>query len=117
MSEYATGNAPGFQTAQEAQESEVLWSGRRGQDLAATKKITLINSAVDGGNTPQTTLRGGNVLAIADSSGKANTYSPDANDGLQIAAGILEHFQDMLVNVVATDRLTLMLVHGLVREV
>jgi hypothetical protein len=57
------------------------------------------------------------VLAIADTSGKANTYSPDANDGRQIAVGILEHFQDMLVNGVATDRFTQMLVHGLVREV
>jgi hypothetical protein len=116
MAEYAMGNAPGFQSAQEAQESEVLWSGRKGQDLAATKKITLISSAVDSGNTPQTTLRGGNVLGILDSGGKANTYSPDANDGRQIAVGILEHFQDMLVNGVATDRFTQMLIHGLVRD-
>jgi hypothetical protein len=116
MAEYATGNAPGFQTAIEAQESEVLWSGRRGQDLVATKKATLVSTAVDSGNTPTTTLRGGNLLAIVDSSGKANTYSPDANDGRQIAVGVLEHAQDMLLNGVATDRFTQMLVHGLVRE-
>ena len=117
MSEYTTGNAPGFQTAAvEAAESEVLWSGRNGQNQVATKKITLISSAVDSGNTPQTTLRGGNLLAIADSSGKANTYSPDANDGRQIAVGILEHHQDMLVSGTATDRFTQMLVHGLVRD-
>src|SRR6476620_2716017 len=115
MSEYKTGNAPGFQTAVEAQESEVLWSGRNGQDLVATKKITLVSSASDSGNTPATTIRGGNVLAIADSTGKANTYSPDANDGRQIAVGILEHNQDMLVAGTASDRFTQMLVHGLVR--
>jgi hypothetical protein len=116
MAEYAMGNAPGFQAQIEAQEAEILWSGRKGQDLAATKKITLLSSAVDSGNTPTTTLRGGNVLAIVDGIGKANTYSPDANDGRQIALGILEHAQDMLLSGVATDRFTQMLVHGLVRE-
>jgi hypothetical protein len=116
MAEYASGNAPGLQGAIEAAEAEILWSGRRGQDLAATKKITLLSSAVDAGNTPTTTLRGGNVLAIVDASGKANTYSADATDGRQIAVGILEHAQDMLLNGVATDRFTQMLVHGLVRE-
>ncbi|HEY2412096.1 MAG TPA: hypothetical protein VGI40_07625 [Pirellulaceae bacterium] len=116
MSEYTSGNTPGFQTQQDSQESEVLWSGRKGQDLVATKKITVLNSTVDSGNTPTTTIRGGNVLSVVDASGKVNTYSPDANDGRQIAVGILEHNQDMLVNGVATDRFTQMLVHGLVRD-
>jgi len=116
MSEYTTGNAPGFQAALDSQESEVLWSGRKGQDQVATKKITLISSAADSGNTPTTTIRGGNVLGILDSGGKANVYSPDANDGRQIAVGILEHNQDMLVGGTATDRFTQMLVHGLVRD-
>ena len=116
MSEFTTGNAPGFQAAIEGQESEVTWTGRNGQDQVATRKITLLAAATDSGNTPNTTLRGGNVLAIVDATGKANTYSPDANDGRQIAVGILEHYQDMLVGGVATDRFTQMLVHGLIRE-
>ena len=81
MSEFTTGNAPGFGTAIEADEAEVLWSGRKGQDLVATKKITLGSTTADSGNSPTTTIRGGNVLAIADANGKASTYSPDANDG------------------------------------
>ena len=116
MSEFTTGNAPGFQAATEAAENEVTWSGRAGQDLIATKKITIVSTAVDAGNTPTTTLRGGNLLAIVAATGKIDTYSPDANDGRQIAAGILEKAQDMLVLGVATDRFTQMLVHGLVRE-
>jgi hypothetical protein len=116
MSHFTTGNAPGFQAETEAQESEVTWSGRNGQDLVATKQITVVGTATDTGNTPITTLRGGNLLAIVDATGKLNTYSPDANDGRQIAIGILEHAQDMLVGGVATDRFTQMLVHGLVRE-
>jgi hypothetical protein len=116
MSQFTTGNAPGFQAAREAQECEVTWSGRKGQDLVATKSITLLGTAVDAGNTPSTTLRGGNLLAVVDATGKIDTYSPDATDGRQIAVGILEHAQDMLVGGVATDRFTQMLVHGLVRE-
>lgn len=116
MSEFTTGNAPGFEAAREAAESEVTWSGRQGQDLVATKKIALVSTAADSGNTPTTTLRGGNLLAIVAASGKADTYSADANDGRQIAVGILEKAQDMLVGGVATERFTQMLVHGLVRE-
>ena len=116
MSEFTSGNAPGFAAKVESAEANVLWVGRHGQDLAATRKITLVSTATDSGNTPATTLRGGMLLGIVDSSGKASTYSPDATDGRQIAVGILEHAQDMLVAGVATDRFTQMLVHGLVKE-
>ena len=116
MSEFTTGNAPGFQAAIEAEETEVTWSGRKGQDLIATRPVSVVSTAVDSGNTPTTTLRGGNLMAIVDASGKIDTYSADANDGRQIAIGVLERHQDMLVAGVATDRFTQVLVHGLVRE-
>lgn len=116
MSEFTTGNAPGFQAAIEAEETEVTWSGRKGQDLIATRPVSVVSTAVDSGNTPTTTLRGGNLMAIVDASSKIDTYSADANDGRQIAIGVLERHQDMLVSGVATDRFTQVLVHGLVRE-
>ena len=116
MSEFTSGNAPGFAAQVEGDDVNVLWVGRHGQDLAATRKTTILSTAIDAGNTPTTTLRGGNVLAIADAGGKANTYSPDATDGRQIAVGVLEHHQDMLQDGVATDRFMQMLVHGLVKE-
>ncbi len=116
MSEFSSGNAPGFVAEVEAQETNVLWVGRHGQDQAATRKITLLSSTTDGGNTPTSTLRGGNVLAIADATGKATLYDPDATDGSQIAVGILEKHQSMLVDGTAADRFTQMLVHGLVKE-
>jgi hypothetical protein len=116
MSSFTAGNAPGFQAAVEAQESEVTWVGRHGQDLVATSKVTIASTATDSGNSPDTTLRGGIVLAILDSGGKAAPYSADATDGRQVAVGILEKAQDMLVGGVATDRFTQMLVHGLVKE-
>lgn len=80
------------------------------------QKLTIDSATVDSGNTPTTTLRGGNVLALADSSGKALIYDPDANDGRQIAMGILEKYQDMLVGGTATDRFTQMLVHGFLKQ-
>jgi hypothetical protein len=116
MSDFTSGNTPGFAAQVDGDDANVLWVGRHGQDLAATRKTTIVSTTVDAGNTPQTTLRGGNVLAIVDAGGKANTYSPDANDGRQIAVGILEHHQDMLEGGTATDRFTQMLVQGLAKE-
>ena len=115
MSEFTAGALPGFQPAQESEESQVTWNGRHGQSLIATKKILLDAATVDAGNTPTTTLRGGNVLAIG-AAGNAHVYDPDAVDGTQIAIGILEHAQNMLQDGVATDRFTQMLVHGLAKE-
>ena len=116
MNTFTPGNTPGMQTTQESIENEVTWSGRGGQNLVATKPITLDDTNTDSGNSPSTTLRGGQLLALDDSTGKAFVYDPDANDGKQIAIGILEHAQDMLRAGVATDRFTQMLVHGLIKE-
>jgi hypothetical protein len=116
MSDFTSANVPGLQSKVEAEEAQVTWAGRYGQDLVAMRRVTLDAAATDPGNSPATTLRGGNVLAIVDASGKAHTYDPDANDGRQIAVGILEHHQNMLVDGVAADRFTQILVHGLVKE-
>jgi hypothetical protein len=116
MSDFTSGNVPGLATKTEAEEAQVTWAGRYGQDLVATRRVTLDAAAVDSGNSPTTTLRGGNVLALVDASGKAHTYDPDANDGRQMAVGIIEHYQNMLVDGVAADRFTQILVHGLVKE-
>lgn len=116
MSEFTSGNVPGPGTAVEGSASQVWWAGRQGQNLIATRRITLDSTSVDSGNTPTTTLRGGNVLALLDSTGKAHPYDPDANDGKQIALGVLENYQDMLVNGTATDRFTQLLVHGFLKE-
>lgn len=116
MSEFRAGTTPGFHVDDESAETNVLWSGRHGQTFAATQKTVVAAANTDPANTPTTTLLGGHVLALADASGKAYLYDPDANDGRQVAVGILEHTQDMLQGGVATDRFTQMLVQGLVKE-
>lgn len=116
MTQFTSGAIPGFQAEQESVETQVTWSGRRGQDLVATRKAILASSNVDSGNTPTTTLRGGQLLSIDDATGEAYLYDPDANDGKQLPIGVLEQAQDMLQNGVATDRFVQMLVHGLLKE-
>jgi hypothetical protein len=116
MSQFTTGNAPGFQAKIESEEVQITWSGRNGQDLVATRQVTIDSTATDAGNTPSTTLRAGLVMGILAASGKAVPYDADASDGRQIAVGILEKSQDMLVAGVTTDRFTQILVHGLVKQ-
>lgn len=115
MSEFTSGAIPGMQTPVESTETQVTWSGRHGQTLIATQKALLAADVVDSGNTPNTTIRGGHLLAI-DANGAARLYDPDANDGTQIVIGVLEQTQDMLEGGVPTQRLVSMLVHGLLKE-
>jgi len=116
MSQPTSGNAPGFQTTVEGEDAQVWWSGRHGQNQVATQAVTVDKAATDPGNSPATTLRAGHVMAVADASGKALPYDPDANDGTQVPRGVLEQSLDMLQAGVATDRFTQLMVHGLVKE-
>lgn len=46
-------------------------------------------SALDPGNTPNTTLRPGLLMGVISSTGKWTNYSPTATNGSQIAQGVL----------------------------
>ncbi len=81
MSEFTSGNAPGFQAKIESDEAQMWWSGRHGQNHIATQKVSLDSTCTDAGNSPTSTLRGGNLLALDDSTGNAFLYDPDANNG------------------------------------
>ncbi|WP_254512809.1 head decoration protein [Anatilimnocola floriformis] len=116
MTQFTTGNAPGVGSAVTSEQKQITWSGRHGQDQVVTQRAVIHSSTTDSGNTPTTTLRAGLVVAIRDTDSKVTKYTPDANDGSQIAVGVLDQHQDMLVDGVATERYTQMIVHGLVRE-
>lgn len=116
MSLFTPGNAPGLQPKTTADDAQITWSGRQGADQTITRRVTIDDAAVDAGNTPSTTLRAGLVLAVQDADGKAAAYDPDANNGRQIAVGVLEQGQSMLVDGVAKDRFAQMLVGGMVKE-
>lgn len=116
MTQFNTGNIPGVQSTLESESAQISWCGRHGQDQIVTQRALIEAETADAGNTPTSTLRAGVVLACRDSDGKVGIYTPDANDGTQIAVGVLEQHQDMLVAGSPTDRFTQMIVHGLVRE-
>lgn len=117
MSLFNRGNAPGFETALETEEAQVFRSGRGGQTMVVdSPRVTVLSSSVDAGNTPTTTLRGGNLMALVDASAKANTYSADATDGRQVPVGVLEAHLSMLQQGVAADRMTTLVQSGLLKQ-
>lgn len=116
MSTSSPGGVPGFGTTLFSDESSLIWRGRHGQDQVATRPVSIGATAVDVGNTPQTTLRAGLVMAIKASDGKAYPYNPKATDGTQLAVGVLARAQDMLENGIPVERFQELLVSGLVRE-
>lgn len=116
MSSFAAGNQPGFQSTITADEPQITWSGRHDQDLIATRGVTIDSTSVDSGNSPTTTLRGGTIMAIKQSTGKAHPYQANASDGTQNPIGVLEHNQDMQVDGQAQDRFTQILVQGMLKE-
>ncbi len=116
MSDFNPHQPPGFQPRRTATEKQIWWSGRGGQNQIATRQVTIAATAVDTTNTPTTTLRAGLVLALNSSTGKAHAYDPTANDGTQVALGVLERPVEMLVDGVATERFAQVIVQGMLKE-
>lgn len=113
---FSRGNTPGFAAAIESEESQVTMSGRNGQTLIVEGHGKVVASAtVDSGNTPTTTLRGGNILSLDASSGKLELYDADANDGTQLPVGILEKHLNMLSQGTAADRFVTWLKGGILK--
>lgn len=117
MTHFQPGATPGFQPPQESRPTQVWWSGRHGQSLLAARQATFDADSVDPGHTPDTTLRGGLAIGLLDASGRAAPYVADANDGRQIAVGLLEGPLDMRgPQGEPVPRFAPLLVHGLVKE-
>ena len=113
---FSAGNAPGMRTALESEESQVFWAVSHKDGLVGEQRIGIDSTAVDAGNTPTTTLRGGNLMALKDSDSNAYVYNTDANDGTQGVAGVLGNAQDMLQEGAATDRFSSMMTCGLIKR-
>jgi hypothetical protein len=116
MSSFLSGMIPGIGDAEFSEERNVVWSGRQSQTLVATRAVMLDSTCVDSGNTPTTTLRAGNLIALDDATGRGFIYDPDAADGKQVVLGVLEKTVDMLQNGVATARLVEVIVAGRVKQ-
>ncbi len=99
-------SVPGLTARIDTEEINVFWSGHGNQQhLQATWKGMMQSAQVDSGNTPTTTLRGGQVVALEEGSTQdLYVYDQDAVDGTQGAVGYLDFAQNMLVDGTAADR-------------
>lgn len=110
-------SSPGFQLIIEDDPKQVFWSGPNGQDQSSHLKVNIDSTSVDAGNTPTTTLRAGNMMALLDADGNAYPYDADHATGLDSPVGVLSEpgGVDMLVDGVATDRFTKVATSGLLK--
>lgn len=88
--------SPGFSAEITDAPKQVWWSGPGGQHQRTQRKMTIDSTAVDAGNTPTTTLRAGNLIAVADGGTNGFVYDPDGLDGKDVVVGVLEESISML---------------------
>ena len=116
MTTFRAFNAPSWEQARESEEVQVLARGDDGWTGAVRAPVEMDSTNVDAGNTPTTTLRGGNVVAIQTADGNGYLYDPDAADGSQCPVGVLPAYTDMLNKGVATDTFQDLLIAGILKE-
>lgn len=85
---------PGFSTLRETEEVELFSTGPDNNHSRFTAKGDIASAVVDAGNTPTTTLRGGNIVALR-SDGSVRLYDSDATNGDQKVVGILSRAVSM----------------------
>ena len=91
--------------------------GSHGRDT--DRRILLLSTAVDAGNTPTTTLRKGVALGKITATDKFKEYNPAGGDGSEGFAGILADEVDMLLSgdgVTPVDQQGILIGHGVLRE-
>ncbi len=104
---------PGQTLIAESDQVQVWWWGYWGNNQLSTRKQSIISSATDDSNTPDTTLVAGTVMGKIKASGKINVYDPDGTDGTQIAIGVLLDTVNMLVDGTATEQFVAIAQSGL----
>ncbi|MGH9894519.1 MAG: hypothetical protein ACREA0_21560 [bacterium] len=89
-------SVPGFRAIKETEEIQLTAVGPDNNHGRFHIRGAIQSAVVDAGNTPTTTLRGGNVIARQDADSLDRLYNANANDGLQGPIGILEKHLSML---------------------
>ena len=117
METFGQGNVPGFQSNIESEEKELRAAVEGGNNPITQAKVVVDSTVADSGNTPTTTIRGGNLMAIAESDGNAYLLDPDADgNGLEKVVGVLDKHLNMLQNGSAADRFWKLLTGGVIKE-
>lgn len=111
-------SVPGFTAVKETEEAQIWASGPDNQHKRFQMKVHIDDGVVDAGNTPTTTLRGGLVVGLRDSDGKAYAYDADATNGDQKVVGLLEKALSMLDRDGAVeDKFSKVLTAGIIKNV
>ena len=116
MSDFTSGNAPGFAAQVEGDDVNVLWVGRHGQDLVATRKMTIVSTTVDAATRRRPRSAAATCWRSSMPPARPTPTRPMPTTAGRSPSASWNMHQDMLVDGVATDRFTQMLVHGLVQE-
>ena len=106
---------PGFQVGIESDEVAPFRGGRNGETQITQVPYTISSGATDAGNTPTTTLRGGNIMQLNSPLTELLPYTTaSAMAGARIL-GVLPRHTNMLDMNVATKRVTGLFTSGLLR--
>lgn len=108
---------PGFGAIKETEESQIWTAGPDNQHCRFLQKALIASTVTDAGNTPTSTIRGGQVLGLKDSDGKMYLYDADATDGTQTVVGVVPKHLSMLDKFgTAEDKLSRMLTAGIIKS-
>lgn len=90
MSSTGQWGVPGIGADRTVTESEILWGADQARNGALWKSAVIGSATVDAGNTPTNLLRPGLLLGINSTSNEYEDWDPNASDGTQNLAGILD---------------------------
>jgi len=111
MSASGAWGKPGIGADRTVAESEILWGSDQSRNAALWKSAVIGSGAVDAGNTPTTVLRPGLLLGINATSGEYEDWDPNASDGTQNLAGVLDcEIKTLDLDATAQDRVFRVLV-------
>lgn len=112
---FQNSHVPGFRAARWSGVSQIYRAGIDGETQITQNAVILDGDAVDSGNTPTTTLRGGCIILKRDSDGKGIKY---ATGTAGVIAGILPAHQTMLDDQggLTVDKWVPLFTGGLIRE-
>lgn len=108
-------STPGFTAIKETEEVQLWASGPDNQHCRFEAKAKMKSTVTDAGNTPTTTLRGGNVIALK-ADGLTYIYDEDASDGGQVVGVLPKHLSMLDRDGTVEDKFTKVLTAGILKN-
>lgn len=108
-------STPGFTAIKETEEVQLWASGPDNQHQRIEAKAKMASATVDSGNTPTTTVRGGNVISLK-AAGTTAIYDPDATDGGMVVGVLPKHLNMLDRDGTAEDKFTKVMIGGILKN-